>query len=76
MGFSIMDWFRAHILPKRDAELPDSLRDASHKLSNESMMIHGEVVMAAGSLVEYYRRARQLRETMDEVLRRAKNDGH
>jgi hypothetical protein len=65
-----MEWIREHLLPHRGRELPMELRDASHRIANETQALRGEVVRAVGGQRHYERRRAELKETMDQLLER------
>lgn len=63
-------WLSRHVLHRPAPELPRDLREASHRAANESAMIRSEVVLAAGGVAEYRRKAEEIRHTMDAMMGR------
>src|SRR5688572_16983800 len=68
----ILQWVRDHVLPHRSTELPWPLREASHRIANESMKLRQEVVHKAGGYAAYERKAQEIRDVAESMLERVK----
>lgn len=58
-----MEWIREHLMPAKHAPtLPHSLREASHRLNNETMALRSEVTRQAGGPQNLERLIREMQE--------------
>lgn len=67
---TVGQWFRDHFWVMPSVEMPPALREASHRLANESLKLRQEVVLRAGSYERYEKKAAEIRETMRHMFDR------
>lgn len=64
---ALMEWIRDHMLPHRQAHPTAALRDASHRLNNETMALRNEVARSVGGPQNLELLIRRMKEDRDNA---------